>query len=92
MFGVSPPKFCNNGKQTSDAYETAEVSRQTAFADSYQNQDFLTNTFLPFYNKPLRAESFLFSISHEYYNALESPHLIHFAILSNMYCTTSVHI
>ena len=37
VFGVFLPKFWNNGKQTSDAYETAEVSRQTAFVDSYQN-------------------------------------------------------
>lgn len=65
---------------------------KTAFEDSYQELGFLTNTFLPFYNKPLRAESFLFSISDEYCNALKGPQLIHFAILSNMYCITSIHI
>ena len=37
VFGVFPPKFWSNGEQTSNAYETAEVSGQTAFVDSYQN-------------------------------------------------------
>lgn len=85
VFGVFPPKFWNNGSKTSWCFWNSWSFRADMLwgflsEPGYHNQC----TFLPFYINPAGAESFLFSISDEYCNALKGPQLIHFAILSNM--------